>query len=110
MPPAPELPSPNDNFKVVIIGDSIAGLTLAHALSHRGIDFIVLEGHRDIAPCVGVSLCLLPNRERILDQLGLFDRISQISSQVLSQKLWRGDGRLLSEMNATKLLELRYVI
>ncbi|KAM0172102.1 hypothetical protein ACHAPC_010850 [Botrytis cinerea] len=42
-------------MKVVIVGGSIAGLTLAHCLSRYGIDYIILERRHDIAPQVGAS-------------------------------------------------------
>jgi 2-polyprenyl-6-methoxyphenol hydroxylase-like FAD-dependent oxidoreductase len=50
-------------------------LTLANALQHAEIDFILLEGRREIAPQVGASIGMLSNGGRILDQLGCFDDI-----------------------------------
>lgn len=38
-------------------------------------DCVVLERHHDIAPQVGVSVGIMPNGARILDQLGLFDAV-----------------------------------
>lgn len=62
-------------FTVVIAGGSVAGLTLAVMLQERGIDYVVLEAYREIAPQVGASLGLLPNGLRVLDQLGVYDSI-----------------------------------
>ncbi|PYH31537.1 FAD-dependent oxidoreductase [Aspergillus neoniger CBS 115656] len=62
-------------FRVVIVGGSIAGLTLAHCLLRNNTDFVVLESHADIAPQVGASIGILPNGARILDQLGLYDDV-----------------------------------
>ena len=49
------------NFRVVIAGGGITGLTLANALQHANIDYVLLEGRDDIgshwAGGVGVSLC-----------------------------------------------------
>ncbi|KAH1304729.1 hypothetical protein KXW98_001578 [Aspergillus fumigatus] len=59
-------------FKVIIVGGSIAGLTLAHCLSKAGIDYIVLEKRKHIAPQEGASIGILPHGGRILEQLGLF--------------------------------------
>ncbi|KAJ5995781.1 hypothetical protein N7481_002758 [Penicillium waksmanii] len=44
-------------------------------LEKNGIDFLVLEAYRDIAPQAGASIGLLPNGLRILDQLGCYERV-----------------------------------
>ncbi|KAF5016435.1 hypothetical protein F66182_11886, partial [Fusarium sp. NRRL 66182] len=67
----------NKNFKVVIVGGSIAGLTLAHCLSKLGIDYVVLEKRREVAPQEGASVGIMPNGGRVLDQLGLFDHVER---------------------------------
>lgn len=69
-------------FKVVIVGGSIAGLTLAKILERYNIDYIVLEKHATIAPQVGASIATLPHGARILDQLDLFSRVEEISMAV----------------------------
>jgi 2-polyprenyl-6-methoxyphenol hydroxylase-like FAD-dependent oxidoreductase len=56
-------------FKVIIVGGSISGLSLALMLEKNGIDFVVLEGYKSIAPQVGASIGVLANGLRILDQL-----------------------------------------
>ena len=65
------------SFKVVIVGGSVSGLTLAHCLDRLGVDFELFERHEQIAPQLGASLGILPNGARILDQLGLFDDIEE---------------------------------
>ncbi|KAM0607061.1 hypothetical protein ACHAP1_003779, partial [Verticillium nonalfalfae] len=60
-------------FKVIIVGGSVAGLSLANMLEALGIDFILLEAHKIIAPQLGASIGLLPNGLRILDQLGCYE-------------------------------------
>lgn len=67
--------TPGDDFKVIIIGGSIAGLTLAHALHHINIDYTVLEAHKEIAPQVGASIGIFPNGARILDQIGVWEDV-----------------------------------
>ncbi|KAJ5701737.1 hypothetical protein N7488_009285 [Penicillium malachiteum] len=61
--------------KVIIVGGSVAGLSLALMLERNGIDFVVLEGYPDIAPQVGASIGIVPNGLRILDQLGCSDQV-----------------------------------
>ncbi|KAG6061916.1 hypothetical protein E4U16_002006 [Claviceps sp. LM84 group G4] len=64
-----------DDFKVLIVGGSVAGLTLAHCLERLGVSYTVLEKGNQIAPQLGASVGILPNGGRILDQLGLFDHV-----------------------------------
>lgn len=66
------------DFRVVIGGGSITGLTLANMLQQHDIDYVVLESYPDIAPQVGASIGILPHGNRILDQLGLFDKILEL--------------------------------
>lgn len=56
--------------KVVIVGGSVAGLALANMLERAGIDFVILEAGREIAPQVGASISIQPQMARILDQIG----------------------------------------
>ena len=63
------------SFRVVIAGASITGLVLARMLETVGIDFVVLEGHKDIAPLLGASIALQGPALRILDQLGCYEAI-----------------------------------
>lgn len=62
-------------MKVIIAGGSIAGLSLALILEKNGIDFLVLEAYKDVAPQVGASIGVLPNGLRILDQLDCFEEV-----------------------------------
>ncbi|KAJ5178398.1 uncharacterized protein N7500_001097 [Penicillium coprophilum] len=62
-------------FKVIIVGGSIAGLSLALMLERNGIDFVILEAYPSIAPQVGASFAVLPNGCRILDQLGCYETV-----------------------------------
>ncbi|KAL2839755.1 hypothetical protein BJY01DRAFT_237006 [Aspergillus pseudoustus] len=63
------------DFRVIIVGGSIAGLTLAHSLRGYNIDYVVLEAYNDIAPQIGASIGLAPSGCGILDQLGMIDDV-----------------------------------
>lgn len=67
------------NTTVAIIGGGVAGLTLANALEQAGIAYLLWESHEQIAPPAGAgaSLGLMPNRLRILDQLGVVDEVEK---------------------------------
>ncbi|KAL5001996.1 hypothetical protein BDV10DRAFT_129086 [Aspergillus recurvatus] len=71
-------------MRVVIIGGSVTGLTLAHCLDKAGIDYIVLERQQDILPVLGGSIALQPSGCRILDQLGVFDRLEKYRNDLES--------------------------
>ena len=73
-------PSP---FRVLIAGGSIAGLTLAYSLQHAGIDYLMLEARRELAPQLGASTglgfhCYLVdlNTFDILDFVNYYTNIS----------------------------------
>ncbi|PSN75601.1 FAD binding domain-containing protein [Corynespora cassiicola Philippines] len=87
--------APSD-FKVIIAGGSIAGLTMANMLDKLGIDFVVLEAWHEIAPQVGASIGLLPNGLRVLDQLGLYPALRSLIEHPIRTGISRGpDGRVI---------------
>ncbi|KAK8121220.1 FAD-binding domain-containing protein [Apiospora kogelbergensis] len=61
--------------QVVIVGGGITGLTLALCLQHLKVDYVLLEAYGSIAPDVGASILLFPHGQRILDQLGILDKL-----------------------------------
>ncbi|KAK5654520.1 hypothetical protein OQA88_7149 [Cercophora sp. LCS_1] len=61
------------NFRVLVAGGGIAGLTLANALERANIDCVLLEGRDKFAANEGASIAVLPNGCRILDQFGLYE-------------------------------------
>jgi choline dehydrogenase-like flavoprotein len=61
---SPEKEKPD--FKAIIVGGGITGLTLANSLERAPISYILLEARKDIAPAVGASIGILPNGCRIL--------------------------------------------
>lgn len=73
--------NPRRHAKVLIAGGSIAGLTLANALDHIGVDYIVLERYPHVAPDVGASICVSPNGFRILDQLGCYEKVKMLAEE-----------------------------
>ncbi|GIC91334.1 FAD-dependent monooxygenase pyr5 [Aspergillus udagawae] len=114
----------NERFKVIIVGGSIAGLTLAHCLRRLGIDYVVLERRDEIAPQEGASIGIMPNGGRILDQLGLYDQIEELVEPLSSahmrypsgfsfqsnwpNKLRERFGFPLAFLDRQKLLEILY--
>lgn len=86
-----------NDFRVVIGGGSITGLTVANMLQFHGIDFIVLEAYEDIAPQVGASIGILPNGNRIMDQLGLHQKILDLCPPLDSFHFRDETGNIIKE-------------
>ncbi|KAL4748702.1 hypothetical protein BDW72DRAFT_195551 [Aspergillus terricola var. indicus] len=96
------------SFKVIVVGGSIAGLTLAHSLDLAGVDYIVLEKHSDPLATVGGSVGLLPNGWRILHQLGLRHQLVQEACPVKVAHMTYPDGFVFSD-NFPAAIEERQV-
>ncbi|KAI1843270.1 hypothetical protein JX266_010624 [Neoarthrinium moseri] len=77
------------NFKVVIVGGGVAGLTLANMLEKFDIDYTLLEAYSAIAPPVGASIGLFPNGLRILDQIGCLESIERVAQGTLKYTYMR---------------------
>ncbi|KAL2190303.1 hypothetical protein L209DRAFT_169644 [Thermothelomyces heterothallicus CBS 203.75] len=57
--------SEKDQFRIVIVGGGVAGLTLANALEQAGVDYVLLERRDEVAPQVGASIGVFPNGARV---------------------------------------------
>lgn len=99
---------PQKGFRVIIVGGSIAGLTLAHSLRKYQIDYVVLEARGEIAPQVGASIGFLPNGSGILDQLGVFDDIQDQIEPLKTCFYWTKSGRLISKSDASITIQERW--
>ncbi|KAM5373916.1 hypothetical protein ACJZ2D_006745 [Fusarium nematophilum] len=85
------------NFRVLIVGGSVAGLTLANMLEKLNVDFLVLEAYKDIAPQIGASIGLQANGLRILDQLGCSDKLVSLVDKPLKNTVVRdSDGSVIA--------------
>ncbi len=84
-----------EDFRVIIAGGGLAGLTLANALERAGIDYVLLEARAVIDPAVGASMGIMPNGCRILDQLGCFDDILDVTSPIRSSGSHTRSGELI---------------
>ncbi|KAL4781266.1 hypothetical protein BJX76DRAFT_363710 [Aspergillus varians] len=82
-------------FKIVIVGGSITGLTLAAILERYGIDYTLLEKHDDVAPSIGASFGLLAHASRVLDQLGCLDELLPFGASVQNMEMYGPDGTFL---------------
>ncbi|KAF4439871.1 Zeaxanthin epoxidase chloroplastic [Fusarium acutatum] len=83
-------------FRVVIVGASVTGLSLANMLQANGIDFLVLEAYPTVAPQVGASIGLLPHGNRILDQLGLYEKVMETAPPIQVFNFRDTNGQILA--------------
>ncbi|KAL2064309.1 hypothetical protein VTL71DRAFT_4803 [Oculimacula yallundae] len=82
--------SPIKEFRVLVVGGGITGLALACALERAGIEYVVLESRDEVAPQVGASIAILPNGMRLLDQLGITEKVLPGAVMYDSNTLWIG--------------------
>lgn len=94
-------------FKVVIAGGGIAGLTLASALEKAGVDYVLLE-KRDIAPDLGASITSLPCTTVVHEQLGFGHIVADATLPLLAREHYSEKGRRFARSNETTLLLERY--
>jgi 2-polyprenyl-6-methoxyphenol hydroxylase-like FAD-dependent oxidoreductase len=89
----------------------VAGLTLAHAFDSAGIDYVLLEARDKIAPKLGATIVIQANGARILDQLGIYEPMSNmgVMSKMSSNTLRRSDGSVVNVNEWPRLTEERYV-
>lgn len=94
-------------FKVIIAGGGIAGLTLASALEKAGVDYVLLE-KRDIAPDLGASITSLPCTTVVHEQLGFGHIVADATLPLLVREHYSEKGRRFARSDETTLLLERY--
>ncbi|KAI1482440.1 FAD/NAD(P)-binding domain-containing protein [Daldinia eschscholtzii] len=80
-------------FRVVVVGGGPVGLTMAHTLSKAGIEYIVLERRPTVFEESGASLVIGPHGMRAFKQLGLYERLREISVEFIEAQTCTEDGR-----------------
>ncbi|WP_064709059.1 FAD-dependent monooxygenase [Rhizobium bangladeshense] len=91
-----------------IIGAGIAGLTVALALSRRGISSEIFEQTDELAE-VGAGLQLSPNASRILAELGVLEELSKVWLEPEAIRLMSGGSlRQLAAVPAGKFARQRW--
>lgn len=93
------------SFRVIIIGASVTGLTLAHCLHRAGIDYVVLEKHVEIHPPIGAAVAIMPNGARIMEQLGIFHHVEKKSSSIQRVHLCFQDGFYYDSLSPSVIFE-----
>ncbi|OTB04018.1 hypothetical protein M426DRAFT_262514 [Hypoxylon sp. CI-4A] len=88
--------SENTQFRVIVVGGGVAGLTASHCLQKAKIDHVVLERRASIAILEGAGIMIYPNGARILQQLGAWDALQASNASPCNYLWWRGpDGKVI---------------
>lgn len=93
--------------KVMIVGAGIAGLLLGILLDKAGVPFHIYERSATIKP-LGALMSLGPNILPLLDQIGLYKDLQEISLPCYSFLIYSGDDemKLLGNMGNPESEEL----
>jgi len=97
----------SSDFRVLIAGGGIAGLTLANALQLAGIDYLLFERRNTITPQFGASIGIQANGARIMDQIGCYDDIYAMAEPIRHYANHRADGSYVESLDSPQLLEKR---
>ncbi|OTB19637.1 hypothetical protein K445DRAFT_44427, partial [Daldinia sp. EC12] len=90
-------------FRVVVVGGGPVGLTMAHTLSKAGIEYIVLERRPTVFEESGASLVIGPHGMRAFKQLGLYERLREISVEFIEAQTCTEDGRRYNRLSVTEV-------
>ena len=97
-----------NNFKAIIVGAGVTGLTLSHALSKANINHVVIE-RGPIAPAQGSSIGIHPHGCKILDQLGILSEVEALCVPMKQFVNRLPDGRQLSRSDFFDYIRERYI-
>ncbi|KAF2104522.1 FAD/NAD(P)-binding domain-containing protein [Rhizodiscina lignyota] len=95
------------DFKVLIAGAGIAGLTLANCLELAGIDYLLLEAKDVIAPTLGAGVALGAMSLPVLDQIGVIDEFHNLTISASYMTIHSGDGSVNMHYDTLRLGEIR---
>ena len=88
----------------VVVGAGIGGLAAGVALQRRGWEVTVCERAPALEP-VGAGLAVAPNALRVLDALGVGERIRELAALQGAAGIRRPDGGWISRTDATRAAE-----
>ncbi|KAI1411825.1 putative dehydrogenase [Hypoxylon sp. FL1857] len=82
--------------RVIIAGAGPVGLYTAHALAKANIDYVVLEQQSELVRYRGAGTVLLPHACRLMDQIGLYQRIEEVGTRMHDKLATLQNGQQLS--------------
>jgi len=91
------------DLKAIVIGAGIGGLTAGIALRQVGYDVEIYDRVRELRP-VGAGISLWSNGVKILNRLGLGDKLAAIGGQMNRMEYRHLSGTLLNEISLQPLI------
>ena len=88
--------------RVLVVGGSIAGLSVARALKNAGHDPLVIERSREL-PTTGIAHYLPANAVRALDRLGIAAAFSAAAHAIGRQRVTGARGRTLVDLPVSSI-------
>ncbi len=92
------------DLKAIVVGAGVGGLCTAIALRTAGYKVKVYERAPAIE-AVGAGLCIYSNGARVLNLLGLEERMAELSPQMTAVTFLKHDGELLSRIPMEPLID-----
>lgn len=92
-----------DKLKVVVIGAGIGGLTAGIALSQAGYEVEVYDRVKEMRP-VGAGISLWSNGVKVLNRLGLGEKMAQIGGNMDRMEYRTMAGELLNDIDLMPLI------
>lgn len=92
-------------MKISILGGGIGGLSTAIALNQAGFDVEVYERHNQ-PTAVGAGIVCWPNASFVLSQLGVLDKVAEISGRLVAMNRFCSVGESLGSLNINELNRL----
>ncbi|MBL4629671.1 MAG: FAD-dependent monooxygenase [Paraglaciecola sp.] len=92
-------------MSVGILGGGIAGLSVAIALKQKGFDVDVYERHSQPTE-IGAGIVCWPNACFVLQQLGVLNKVANVSGSLNAMDRFTRDGEPIGSLNINQLNEL----
>ncbi|MGK7933303.1 MAG: FAD-dependent urate hydroxylase HpxO [Microcystaceae cyanobacterium] len=92
-------------LKIVIIGAGIGGLTAGIALKQAGFDIEIYDRVKELRP-VGAGISLWSNGVKVLNRLGLGDKMAEIGGMMDSMAYYDATGTPLNNIDLTPLFDI----
>ncbi|MES1022876.1 FAD-dependent urate hydroxylase HpxO [Gloeocapsa sp. BRSZ] len=92
------------NLKVVVIGAGIGGLTTGISLRQAGFEVEIYDRVKELRPA-GAGISLWSNGVKVLNRLGLGEKMAQIGGQMDRMQYLTKTGELLNDIDLQPLVE-----